>query len=226
MGNDEDTVHSSSLCGWFCPLQPPLVFSLSPGRRQNFSSPAHSVKVTANCLISTPVIPDSPLNRRQFHHCLLGASLVWGASLTGCGGGQRAPDSQFLLLDGSTVHFSDLAGKVTLVNFWATTCVTCVKEMPGLVETHKRFHHQGFETVAVAMSYDPPAWVANFSSSRQLPFKVALDHDGRLAQQWGDVRLTPTTFLVDKQGNIVKRYLGEPDFAALHQLIEQLLQQT
>lgn len=136
------------------------------------------------------------------------------------------PDSQFLLLDGSTLPAKDLAGKVTLVNFWATTCVTCVKEMPGLIDTHRRFQAQGFETVAVAMSYDPPTWVANFANSRQLPFKVALDHDGRLAQQWGDVRLTPTTFLLDKQGNIVKRYLGEPDFPALHRLIEQLLQQA
>lgn len=136
------------------------------------------------------------------------------------------PDSQFLLLDGSTLPAKELAGKVTLVNFWATTCVTCVKEMPGLVETHRRFQAKGFETVAVAMSYDPPTWVANFANSRQLPFKVAVDHDGLLAKQWGDIRLTPTTFLVDKQGNIIKRYLGEPDFPALHRLIERLLQQA
>lgn len=166
------------------------------------------------------------LDRRHFHRCLLGSSLALGATLIGCGGGQRMPDSAFLLLDGSTMPAKDLTGKVTLVNFWATTCATCVKEMPGLVETHQRFHAQGFETVAVAMSYDPPTWVSNFAHSRQLPFKVALDHDGRLAQQWGDVRLTPTTFLLDKQGNIVKRYLGEPDFPALHRLIEQLLQQA
>ena len=62
---------------------------------------------------------------------------------------------------------------------------------------------QGFETVAVAMEYDPPAWVLNFAQSRQLPFKVALDNTGNIAQQWGDVKLTPTTYLVDKQGRIV-----------------------
>jgi peroxiredoxin len=76
------------------------------------------------------------------------------------------------------------------------------------------------------MDYDPPAWVLNFAQTRQLPFKVAIDNTGEIASAWGDVRLTPTTYLVDRQGRIVKRYVGEPDFAALHQLIEKLLAQT
>jgi peroxiredoxin len=63
----------------------------------------------------------------------------------------------------------------------------------------------------------------NFAQSRQLPFKVALDHTGDLAKVWGDIKLTPTTFIVDRQGSIVKRYVGEPDFVALHQLINRLL---
>jgi len=46
---------------------------------------------------------------------------------------------------------------------------------------------------------------------------------GSVAQAWGDVKLTPTTYLVNKQGQIVKRYVGEPDFAAFHELIEKLL---
>ena len=66
----------------------------------------------------------------------------------------------------------------------------------------------------------------NFAQSRQLPFKVALDNTGDIAKPWGDVQLTPTTYLVDKQGEIVKRFVGEPDFAALHELIEELLAQT
>jgi peroxiredoxin len=73
------------------------------------------------------------------------------------------------------------------------------------------------------MSYDPPAWVLNFAQSRQLPFKVALDNTGDIAKAWGDVKLTPTTYIVDKGGNIVKRYVGEPDFAALHELLDKLL---
>lgn len=143
--------------------------------------------------------------------------------LSGCASGDEAPASSFVLLDGTTTTTADLKGKVTLVNFWATTCVTCVKEMPSLVSTHQKFKDKGYETIAVAMSYDQPAWVANYAQSRQLPFKVALDNTGELAKNWGDVKLTPTTYLVDKQGRIVKRFVGEPDFAALHNLIEDLL---
>jgi peroxiredoxin len=145
------------------------------------------------------------------------------AFLAGCTGGDSAPESRFVLLDGQTLNTADLKGKVTLVNFWATTCVTCVKEMPSIVATYNKYHDQGLETVAVAMEYDPPQWVANFAQTRQLPFKVALDNTGEVAKAWGDVKLTPTTYVVDKQGRIVKRYVGEPDFAALHQLLEQLL---
>ncbi len=138
-------------------------------------------------------------------------------------GTSPAPASTFVLLDGSQKTTADLRGKVTLVNFWATSCTTCVAEMPELIATHKKYQSQGFETVAVAMSYDPPSYVVNFAQSRQLPFKVAIDNTGMVAKQWGDVQLTPSTFIVNKRGEIVKRYVGAPDFPELHRLIEKLL---
>jgi len=146
--------------------------------------------------------------------------------LAACAKIQSAPPSAFLLTDGSTLSDQAWRGQVTLVNFWATTCTTCVKEMPALSETYLKYHARGLETVAVAMQYDPPQWVHNFARSRQLPFKVALDATGQHARDWGDVQLTPTTFVVDRQGRIVKRYLGEPDWPALHRLLEQLLAQA
>jgi peroxiredoxin len=76
------------------------------------------------------------------------------------------------------------------------------------------------------MSYDPPAYVVNFSQSRQLPFMVAIDNTGAVAKAWGDVRITPTTYLVNKRGEIIKQYVGEPDFADLNKLIDKLLAQT
>ncbi len=164
--------------------------------------------------------------RRMMSLALFALTIGSVAALSGCGNASKAPESRFVLLDGSTLTSADLKGKVTLVNFWATTCVSCVKEMPALVDTHLKYKDRGFETVAVAMSYDPPTWVNNFAKSRQLPFKVALDNTGELATHWGEVKLTPTTYIVDKQGNIVKRYVGEPDFNALHELIEKLLAQT
>jgi peroxiredoxin len=95
--------------------------------------------------------------------------------------------------------------------------------MPELVATHEKFAARGFDTVAVAMQYDPPAYVVNFAQTRQLPFKVALDNTGAVAKAWGDVSMTPTTYLIDKRGAIVKKYVGAPDFAELHKLIDKLL---
>ncbi len=139
------------------------------------------------------------------------------------GGSNPAPSSTFVLLDGSQKTTADMQGKVTLVNFWATSCTTCVAEMPQLVATYNKYQARGFDTLAVAMSYDPPSYVVNFAQTRKLPFKVALDNTGAVAKAWGDIKLTPTTYIVNKRGEIVKSYIGAPDFAELHQLIEKLL---
>ncbi|WP_293220063.1 TlpA disulfide reductase family protein [Ottowia sp.] len=156
--------------------------------------------------------------RRVALAALVGAS----ALLAGCGN-DAAPLSTFVLLDGSSQTTQDLKGKVTLVNFWATSCTTCVGEMPQVIDTYDKYKDQGFDTIAVAMSYDPPAYVVNFAQTRKLPFKVAIDNTGAVAKAWGEVQLTPTTYIVDKQGQIVKKYVGAPNFDELHRLIEKLL---
>jgi len=151
------------------------------------------------------------------------AVLAIGAAAYVGTGASAAPDSTFVLLDGSRKTTADLKGKVTLVNFWATSCVTCVAEMPKIMSTYDKYKARGYDTLAVAMSYDPPAYVVNYAETRKLPFKVAIDNTGAVAKAWGDVQLTPTTFIVNKQGKVVKRFVGEPDFAELHRLIEKLL---
>ncbi|MGJ7582158.1 TlpA disulfide reductase family protein [Variovorax sp. RHLX14] len=153
----------------------------------------------------------------------LAVALAVGAAAYVSTGATAAPVSTFVLLDGSKQTTDGLRGKVTLVNFWATSCVTCVAEMPKVIATYDKYKAQGYDTLAIAMSYDPPSYVVNFAETRKLPFKVAIDNTGAVAKAWGDVALTPTTYLVNKRGQIVKRYVGEPDFAELHKLIESLL---
>ena len=148
-------------------------------------------------------------------------ALVAGILISG--GKGMAPDSTFVLLDGSKKQTTDLRGQVSLVNFWATSCVTCVAEMPEMVRTYEKFKGRGFVTVAVAMQYDPPSYVVNFVTSRKLPFDVAIDNTGAVAKAWGDVQITPTTYLLNKRGEIVKRFVGNPDFPELHALIDKLL---
>ncbi len=152
-------------------------------------------------------------------------ALIVGAAVTFFVGktGAAMPEVAYTRLDGSTANTRELKGRVVLVNFWATSCATCVKEMPHLVELHQRFHAQGYDTLAVAMKYDPPAYVMNFAESRKLPLTVVLDNLGLMAQGFGNVQITPTSFLINKRGQVVKKYVGEPDFGALTALVEQLL---
>ena len=136
---------------------------------------------------------------------------------------EPAPAATFNTLKGEQLSTSSLRGKVVLVNFWATSCGSCIAEMPQMVSTFNKYREQGFELVAVAMSYDPPQYVQNYAETRSLPFTVALDSNGSNAKAFGDVQLTPTAFLIDKDGNIMKRFVGVPDEAGLHRLIEKAL---
>jgi thiol-disulfide isomerase/thioredoxin len=88
--------------------------------------------------------------------------LAIGAATSFSSAPTAAPESTFVLLDGSRRSTTDLKGKVTLVNFWATSCARCVAEMPSQVCTYRKYQSEGFNTMAVTMAYDPPSNVANF----------------------------------------------------------------
>ncbi len=134
-----------------------------------------------------------------------------------------APAATFTTLEGKPIALADLRGKVVLVNFWATSCPGCIKEMPGMVETYTHYKDRGFEIIAVAMSYDPPNYVQSFVKTRQLPFPVALDVTGEHARAFGNVQLTPTTFIIGKDGRILEQKLGELDFVKLRALLDREL---
>jgi peroxiredoxin len=134
-----------------------------------------------------------------------------------------APGVTFTSIKGEKISTADLRGRVVLVNFWATDCPVCVNEMPRMVETYNKHRAGGFELIAVAMRHDPPNYVLSYTEKNALPFKVALDPMGTLAKAFDDVRLTPTSILIDKRGNIVTRILGEPDFPKLDALIAEKL---
>jgi peroxiredoxin len=136
---------------------------------------------------------------------------------------EGAPSVDYTLLDGTRANTQQLRGKVVLVNFWATSCSTCLHEMPQFVSIHEKFKGRGYDTLAVAMSYDPPANVIHYAETRKLPFGVVIDINGSVAKSFGGVQFTPTSVLINKRGQIVRRFVGEPDFAALHQLVERLL---
>lgn len=131
-----------------------------------------------------------------------------------------APQVQGIDLKGQPVSTASLAGRPYLVNFWATSCVTCVKEMPEIVALHEEFSSKGFETIAVAMRYDREDFLQKFVDDRSLPFTVVHDTSGDWARAFGDVSVTPTTFVIDAKGQVYKRYVGEPDFQALRRWLK------
>ncbi|HXZ96562.1 MAG TPA: TlpA disulfide reductase family protein [Burkholderiales bacterium] len=163
------------------------------------------------------------LKDKRFLILLALAALLVLLFAQGLSQGSPAPQVTFTSLKGEKIPIGSLHGKVVLVNFWATNCEVCLREMPRLIDTYRKYRAQGLETIAVAMSYDPPNYVLDYSEKNSLPFDVALDVQGTIAQAFGNVTLTPTTFIIDKRGNIVKRVLGEPDFAKLDRLIEEKL---
>ncbi|MBL8539582.1 MAG: TlpA family protein disulfide reductase [Betaproteobacteria bacterium] len=143
--------------------------------------------------------------------------------LAGCGSSQPAPDVTFTSLNGKEIPLQTLRGEVVLVNFWATSCDVCVKEMPDLAQLQRRFGERGMTLVAVAMHYDPPNHVLDYAKSAELPFVVSLDPLGKIEQAFGDISGTPTTFVIDRRGRIASRIQGAPDFPRLHTLIEAKL---
>ena len=133
------------------------------------------------------------------------------------------PHVRFATVGGAAVSTEELRGKVVLVNFWATWCAACLNEMPNIADTHRKYAARGYETVAVAVQKDDPTLVAQFAARRALPFTVAIDNTGEAAEGFGVPRVTPVSYLIDRQGRVVKRYVGEPDWAELHAAIEEAL---
>lgn len=143
-------------------------------------------------------------------------------ALGGCGPAP-APEVTFVSLQGERIARSDLLGKVVVVKFWATDCVYCVKEMPDMVRSYQRFRDRGFEFIAVAVRHDPPNYVISYAEKNRLPFKVALDPVGDLAKAYGNVTVTPTTFVIDRRGNVVSRTTGPGSLEKFNALLEEKL---
>ncbi|MGV0005575.1 MAG: TlpA family protein disulfide reductase [Candidatus Porifericomitaceae bacterium WSBS_2022_MAG_OTU9] len=107
--------------------------------------------------------------------------------------------------------------KYMLLNFWSVSCGPCIQEIPHLKRMHQQ-HGDKLTILAVAMEYDPPNLVLD--QAKDLPYQVALDLDGRMAQKLG-AYFTPTYLLVSPDGRILDKKIGAMDFAALLRQLEK-----
>ncbi|MFN8481616.1 MAG: redoxin domain-containing protein [Anaerolineae bacterium] len=114
--------------------------------------------------------------------------------------GQPAPDFALQTPDGQTIRLSDLKGRPVLVNFWATWCAPCAIEMPALEETYRKYKDQGLVVLAVNQAEGADT-VSQYMREHGLTFPAVLDKDTSIAQLY---RVTgyPTTWIVDRQGNL------------------------
>lgn len=142
-------------------------------------------------------------------------SLAWPPS---------APKAAVTTIEGVRLTANDWRGRPALVTFWASDCATCLREIPALKSLQQRYASRGLQILAIAMTYDMPSRVVSLSRSLALPYPVALDPLGEQAAAFGQVRWTPTTFLLGRNGRILQRGVGafEPD--ALAEQIEFLLE--
>ncbi len=135
----------------------------------------------------------------------------------------RAPDIALQTLQGESIQLTGLTGKPVLVTFWATDCPACIKEMPHLVDLYKALSPEGLEIIGIAVPRNRPDHVIAMVKTKQLPYRIALDIDGKVSQAFGNVRLTPTSFLIAPDGRIVHQKTGKLDIQKIHKLIASML---
>ena len=133
------------------------------------------------------------------------------------------PQIDMLTISGETISTKDLKGSVYLVNFWATDCPGCIEEMPGLIDTFNKYKNRNFTVIAVSMFYDPPSRVLSYTEKNKLPFPVTLDLDKNIMNSFDDIKLTPTSVLINKKGQVVNTIIGVLDFKDLHEKIDLML---
>jgi peroxiredoxin len=136
---------------------------------------------------------------------------------------KKVPEIAVTSITGEAIKLYQDKNNFTIINFWATDCPGCIKEMPGLTDIYNQFKGQGLQIIAVSMSYDPPNQVLNFTQKNKIPFPVVLDVDGQIARSFEDIRLTPTSILIDKNGKIIDKVIGELDFNKLNALLKKHL---
>ena len=138
-------------------------------------------------------------------------------------GAQQAPNITLQMLDGKKLSLSSLKGKPVLITFWATSCPGCIKEMPHLIELYHKLHAKGLEIIGIAMPYDRPDYVMEMVKRKKVPYRIAFDLKGEAVRAFGKVSLTPTTFLIDNKGQIIKKKIGEMNMAIWKKRIISIL---
>jgi len=151
-----------------------------------------------------------------------GLGSLWLAPI----GSSQAPDITVTTLQGEKLSLTDLRGQPVLVTFWASTCTSCIRDMPHLIELYNELAADGLEVIGIAMAYDPPNRVIELSRAKQIPYPLALDINSAAAKAFGDVSVTPSSFLIAPDGRVVLQKTGELDTQKIRVLVLEMLSRS
>ena len=139
-------------------------------------------------------------------------------------GPPEMPDITLVTTRGERIALEKLRGEPLLVTFWATTCTTCMAEMPHLIDLYHELSPRGLQVIGIAMFYDPPNRVLSVEDMRHIPYTIALDINAQASRAFGDVELTPTTFLFDPDGSLVYHKVGALEMDRVREEILAMLE--
>ncbi len=134
----------------------------------------------------------------------------------------KAPDFTLPDLNGKAFSLSELEGKVVILDFWATWCPPCVVEIPHFIDLYKEYKGQGLEVVGISLDRGGVKVVKSFVEKNEITYPVVIGNQ-KVAEDYGGIRGIPTTFVIDRQGYIVKKFVGYRDKKVFESIIQQLL---
>lgn len=137
--------------------------------------------------------------------------------------GSQAPDFALADLSGKTVHLSDFKGKVVIVDFWATWCGPCRVEIPDFVKLQNKYKEKGLEIVGLSLDADGEKAVKPFVEKHEINYTMLLGNDDT-AKSYGGILGIPTTFVIDRQGRIVQKFVGVMPAKTFEDTIRPLLE--
>jgi peroxiredoxin len=126
---------------------------------------------------------------------------------------ETSPDFTLKDLKGEEVSLKRFRGKIVLLNFWATWCPPCRKEIPSMIKLYKRYNDKGLEIIGVNLDRMNKSGVEKFSSEYNINFPILLDPTGKTATLYG-ITVLPATFILDQNGKIQERVAGGKDWSS------------